>query len=109
MRFERCHFPVDGPDQRTPNLAALIQEIIDNPEWKKDKSIAFVIAGTGRRMAVSHDGSINSAPLLHIDYGDEPVEPPVASWTPLDICFNGLAIGEDTANKRLLVPRNGRS
>ncbi len=93
-----------GADQRTPNLGALIQEVIDNPEWKKDKPIAFIIEGTGRRTAASRDGSKNNAPLLHIEYGDEPVEPPIESWTPLDIRFNGLAIGEDTANKRLLAP-----
>lgn len=93
-----------GTDQRTPNLAVLIQEVIDNPEWQKDKPIAFIIEGTGRRTAESRDGSKSNAPLLHIEYGDEPVEPPIESWTPLDIRFNGLAIGEDTANKRLLAP-----
>ncbi|MGI9284397.1 MAG: CotH kinase family protein [Pseudomonadales bacterium] len=93
-----------GADQRTPNLASLVQEVIDHPEWKKDKPIAFIIEGAGRRTAESRDGSKNNAPLLHIEYGDEPVDPPLASWTPLDIRFNGLAIGEDTANKRLLVP-----
>ncbi len=91
-------------DQRTPNLAVLIQEVIDNPEWRKDKPIAFIIEGTGRRTAESRDGSKNNAPLLYIEYGDEPVQPPLESWTSLDIRFNGLAIGEDTANKRLLVP-----
>jgi hypothetical protein len=57
-----------GPDQRTPNLAPLLQEIIQRPDWVRGNSMALIITGTGRRTAVSYDGNACGAPLLHIEY-----------------------------------------
>ncbi len=56
--------------QRTPNLGAVIQEIVDRPGWSSGNSLVLLITGTGRRTAESFEGSPGTAPLLHVEYGD---------------------------------------
>ncbi|MHC4743909.1 MAG: LamG-like jellyroll fold domain-containing protein, partial [Planctomycetota bacterium] len=69
-----------GPDQRSPDLAAIIQEIIDQPGWTAGNSIALILSDNpanpsqGVRCAVSHDDNADGptgAPLLHIEYLNE--------------------------------------
>ncbi len=57
-----------GPDQRTPNIAAVIQEIVSRPEWSSGNSLVLIITGTGKRIAESFEGSQAGAPLLHVEY-----------------------------------------
>ncbi len=40
-----------GPKQTTPNLSSLITEVIARPGWKPGNPIAFIITGTGKRVA----------------------------------------------------------
>ena len=58
-----------GPDQRTVNIAAVIQEIVDRPGWSSGQAMAFIISGTGTRTAESFEGDPAGAPELHIEYG----------------------------------------
>ena len=57
-----------GLDQRTPNLASLIQEIVDRAGWTMGNALAVIITGNGERVAESYNGSPGGAPLLHIEY-----------------------------------------
>ncbi len=64
-----------GTDQRTPDLTALIQGVVNRSGWSSGNDIAFIIeAGSGcssrdcQRTAESYDGSASQAPLLHIEY-----------------------------------------
>jgi hypothetical protein len=57
---------VSGPDQRAPDLAAVIQEIVDRPGWSAGNALAIIIAGSGRRTAEAVEGT--GAPILHITY-----------------------------------------
>jgi hypothetical protein len=51
--------------QRTPDLAGLIQEVIGRDDWQPGNSIAFVISGTGKRIAmVFRNGESTSAKLI---------------------------------------------
>lgn len=53
--------------QRTPNLAAIVQEIVDQPDWQAGSSMAFLIGGSGKRTAVASRGtSKESAKLIVI-------------------------------------------
>lgn len=62
-----------GPDQRTPNLSSVIQEITDRAGWASGNSLVLLATGTGLRRAWSYDSSRSGAPLLHVDYeGAEP-------------------------------------
>lgn len=70
-----------GPDQRTPNLSAVIQEIVDRPGWAPGNAIVIIVSGTGVRTAESFDGDPQGAPLLQVEYTTEPPvpnDPPVA-------------------------------
>ncbi|MDH3294466.1 MAG: Ig-like domain-containing protein, partial [Acidimicrobiia bacterium] len=70
-----------GIDQRTPDLTAIIQEILDRPGWSDGNAMALTIVGTGVRIAEAFDGSPTGGPLLHVDYvaAPQPNRPPVAT------------------------------
>jgi hypothetical protein len=57
-----------GPDQRTPNLAAIVQEIVDRPGWASGNALVLLVAGTGERTVESYDGGATKAPVLHVEY-----------------------------------------
>ena len=57
-----------GIAQRTPNIAAVLQEIIDQPGWLSGNAVTIVLSGDGRRTAVSKDGDSGMAPRLQIKY-----------------------------------------
>ncbi len=42
--------------QRTPNLAALIHEVVNRPDWREGNALVLLISGSGRREAVAYDG-----------------------------------------------------
>ena len=53
-----------GPEQRTPNLASIINQVIGRAGWVKGNSIVLIIDGSGRRTAESFNGA--AAPKLHL-------------------------------------------
>jgi uncharacterized protein YjiK len=57
-----------GVDQRTPDLRAVVQQIVSRSGWAPGNAIAVVVNGTGRRTAEAFDGSQLGQPLLHIEY-----------------------------------------
>lgn len=87
-----------GADQQSSDLTEVVQEIIDRPGWQSGNALAFILSGTGHRVARSFDGRERQAPLLHIDYEAEeaaaptdttpadtsPAEPTTAETTPTD-------------------------
>ena len=54
--------------QQTPNLADLVQEVVDQPAWQHSNALALLITGSGGRTAVSRDGDVALAPRLIITY-----------------------------------------
>ncbi len=57
-----------GVDQQTPDIASVIQEIVDRDGWLSGKSLVIIITGTGERVAESYNGDPAGAPLLHVEY-----------------------------------------
>ena len=63
-----------GEDQRTENIAPIIQELVDRADWTGGDiqtggvAITIMIEGNSRRVAESYNGSPQSAPLLYIRY-----------------------------------------
>jgi hypothetical protein len=57
-----------GADQRTPDIAALVQAVVDRPGWASGNALALRFSGTGRRIAEAYEGGAGLAPLLHIEY-----------------------------------------
>ena len=58
----------NGPDQTTPNLASLVQALVNRDGWAAGNAMVFTLAGTGTRTAESFDGEPASAPMLIVDY-----------------------------------------
>ncbi len=61
-----------GPEQRTPDLAAVVQEIVARPGWAANQALGFVVTGSGTRTAEAFDGRTASAPLLEVVYLEQP-------------------------------------
>ncbi len=62
-----------GKAQRTPELKNLVQKIVDKKDWRPGNSMAFIIRGYGKRVAIAyqekeHKTEKNLAPMLHIEY-----------------------------------------
>ena len=88
-----------GPDQRTPDIGSVVQEIVDRAGWSSGNSLALIISGSGKRVAESYNGSSSAAPLLHIEYttGQPANQPPVVDAGPdQTITLPGIAILDGT-------------
>jgi len=54
--------------KESPDLKAIVQEIVDRGGWVAGNAMAFFLQGSGRRNAYSSEGNSTSAPRLHIEY-----------------------------------------
>lgn len=86
---------------RTPDLSGLIREIIQNPSWKPGNSLAFIVSGSGKRIASSSSAGDKKSPKLVID-ADE-VEPSdfgkPKQQTTYDVRLHFAAIPGDTIKR----------
>jgi len=57
-----------GPAERTRDLGALVQEIVNRPGWASGNDMAFVVTGSGRRTAESFEGLAAGAALLEVQF-----------------------------------------
>jgi hypothetical protein len=57
-----------GANQRTPNIANLVQAIVNRPGWSQGNALALQISGTGRRTADAFESGATFAPLLHVEW-----------------------------------------
>ncbi len=60
-----------GDRQRSPNLAAIVQEVVNRAGFKASNAIAFFVKGMGTRTAESYDGLPEGAPELCITYSSK--------------------------------------
>ncbi|MFW5443099.1 MAG: Ig-like domain-containing protein [Methylococcaceae bacterium] len=64
----------DSSTQATPDLSAIVQEIVNQSNWAQGNAIAFITSGSGKRVAESFNGT--AAPVLHVSFSTEsPVLP----------------------------------
>ena len=54
-------------NQRTPDLAPLLREVLARPDWKPGNAIALMITGTGKRTASAFGGGDSKAARLMVD------------------------------------------
>ncbi len=57
-----------GPDQRTPDLASVVDSVVNGGGWQSGNALVLLITGTGERVAESFDGDFAGAPLLHVTF-----------------------------------------
>jgi hypothetical protein len=55
-----------GPDQTTPDLGPLLGPVVGSPGWTSGNAVAFVITGSGGRIAESFEGT--GPPILVVEY-----------------------------------------
>jgi hypothetical protein len=58
-----------GLDQRSPDLATVIQEIVSRPNWGSGNAVVLILTGSGTRLAEAFEGGAARAPVLHIEFG----------------------------------------
>lgn len=63
-----------GTDQQTPNIAPLVQEVIDMDGWNENNAMTFVIGGIGSRTARAYESSASKAPRLIVTFIKNPDE-----------------------------------
>ena len=56
--------------QQTPNLAVIIQEVVNRGTWASGNAMVVIVTGSGERTAESYNGESANAPLLHVEYSD---------------------------------------
>jgi len=67
-----------GPEQATPNLAPVIQEIINQSNWAPGNSVVIIITGNAaKRVAEAYEGDRSGAPLLYISFNTGVASPSV--------------------------------
>ncbi len=62
-----------GEKHQTPDLSAIVQEIVGTPGWISGNALVFIITGSGQRTAGAYEDPDNAAALLHIEYSEDPV------------------------------------
>ncbi len=77
-----------GPNERTTNLASVLQEVLNRPGWASGNALAIIITGTAnsKRIAKSYDRDVYGAHYLHIEYTLP--TPPTPTYTPTPIATN---------------------
>jgi hypothetical protein len=65
--------PQQSVDERTANISAVVQELVNRPGWASSNAIAVVITGNGRRVAKSYEAQALAAPVLHVEFTTPPV------------------------------------
>jgi hypothetical protein len=58
-----------GVAYQTPNLSAIIEEIVNRSGWASGNSLVIIVTGSGDRDAKTYENSSAQAALLHVDYG----------------------------------------
>jgi hypothetical protein len=65
--------PQGSVGERTANISAVVQELVNRPGWASSNAMAIVITGNGRRVAKSYEAEALSAPVLHVEFTTPPV------------------------------------
>ena len=87
-----------GLEQRTPNLATILQEIIDRDGWELGNALALLIQGTGARTALSREANSQAAPQLHITFSSHTVVTEISITTSSDDAEESLTDNNVTLN-----------
>ncbi len=70
-----------GAKVQTPDLSAVVQEIVNRNGWASGNSLVIIVDGSGRRVASAYESGAQTAALLHITY-NSPAPPPTATAVP---------------------------
>lgn len=92
---------VVGEEKTSPDVSAVVQEVIDRPGWGVGNSMVFVIFGTGSRTSESYNGSVSGAAKLYVAFtpatptGNPPVSSFNSSCLEVDCSFTDTSTDSD--------------
>ncbi len=69
-----------GVAQQSPDLSAIIQEIVDLEDWSSGNAIVFIVEGSGERVAEARKSGYDKAPILHVEFTTDAVERRITQW-----------------------------
>ncbi len=87
-----------GIDQRTPDLAGVIQEIVNRPGWASGNAMVMLISGTGHRTARAYEGEAAGAALLHIEVAPPNTTPVVEAGAAEAVTLASEAVLDGTVS-----------
>lgn len=59
-------FGAAGAEQRTTDISAVVQEVVNRPGWSKGNALALIFKGSGRRTAETFEGGF--PPVLNVEF-----------------------------------------
>jgi len=68
VRWEPDGWSTIGKLRRTPDLSAVVQELVGRAGWHYGNALVLLVSGSGRRTAESYEGDATGAPLLTVRY-----------------------------------------
>lgn len=57
-----------GYVQQTPDVTAIVQEIVNRPRWQPGNAMTFIISGDGLRTVTAYESNPDKAPALLVKY-----------------------------------------
>ncbi len=101
-----------GPEQQSPDLRDLVQEVLRRPGWKAGNAMAFIITGNGKRTAWSYEGSPTHAPKLVITWDNSTVvtsyEWQHYAFLPVSVEENHIRVFPNPVKDRMIIQKQGR-
>ena len=88
-----------GQKKESPDLTAVVQDIVNRPGWCGGNAMALIIDGTGQRNAKSYDGSSVDAPLLRVTYDPDTI--PEGGGCLNQTITKRVSTSEDDAEEKL--------
>lgn len=71
-----------GPDQQTPNLASVMEEIVARPGWREGNAVALIITGSGKRVAKAADNKKQKGPARLVFDLESATDAPAGASAP---------------------------
>ncbi len=98
----------EGAAQRTPELAPLLQELVNLSDWTSASPVVLIFTGgTGHRTAESFDGDDNDAPELVVTFATELAAEIPTCATNLDRDANGFLVTPEATCDTLATTLGG--
>lgn len=91
----------------SPDLSAIIQEIVDRPQWSSGNPLSIIaFGGFGERTAFSFDGDSTKAPVLVVEYSPATVPISILPNELIGIETTFSPLNSGTYNDNLLIQTN---
>lgn len=88
-----------GPNQQTPDIKTVIQEIVDRTGWNSGNNMAIIITGSGTRNMYSYEAFPEDAAYLEIEYTAAIPAIPATGLKINEISPNSTTYLDDTDNE----------